>query len=84
MCIRDSPETAGAAALRLPVHLLSDGQRSRLLGIYEAQEANLGPEVVRIFIPEQQLRDREILRSALWQANDATRMAMVQPYSDPA
>ena len=78
------PEIAGAAALRLPVHLLSDGQRHRLLGIYEAQEANLGPEVVRIFIPEQQLRDREILRSALWQANDATRMAMAQPYSDPA
>lgn len=77
-------ETAGPAALRLPVHLLSVDQRVRLLDIYEAQEANLGPEVVRIFIPEQQLRDREILRSALWQANDATRMAMSEPYSDPA
>ena len=78
------PETAGPAALRLPVHLLSVDQRARLLSIYETQEANLGPEVVRIFIPEQQLRDREILRSALWQANDATRMAMSEPYSDPA
>lgn len=74
------PETAGAAALRIPVHLLSADQRARLLAIYEAQEASLGPDVVRIFIPEQQLRDREILRSALWQANDATRMTMAEPY----
>jgi|GEM_PF-1309055 len=77
------PETAGPAAVRLPVHLLSDDQRERLLGLYEQHEANLGPEVVRIFIPEQQLRDREILRSALWQANDATRMAMAE-HSPPS
>ena len=74
------PETAGPAAVRLPVHLLADDQRERLLLIYEEHEANLGPEVVRIFIPEQQLRDREILRSALWQANDATRMAMAEHF----
>lgn len=74
------PETAGAAALRIPVHLLSADQRARLFEIYEAQEASLGPDVVQIFIPEQQLRDREILRSALWQANDATRMSVAEPY----
>lgn len=77
-------ETAGPAAVRLPVHLLSLDQRERLLEIYETQEANLGPEVVRIFIPEQQLRDREILRSALWQANDAVRMVAAEPYPPSA
>lgn len=78
------PETAGPAAVRLPVHLLAPDQRMRLLEIYEEHEANLGPEVVRIFIPEQQLRDREVLRSALWQANDATRMAMAESYPPTA
>ncbi|MGI9604972.1 MAG: hypothetical protein ACR2P0_02415 [Acidimicrobiales bacterium] len=69
------PETAGLAALRLPVHLLVDDQRERLHEIYEAHEEAIGPELVRIFITDQQLRDREILRSALWQANDAARVS---------
>jgi hypothetical protein len=69
------PETAGMAGLRLPVHLLSDDQRLRLHDIYVQHEEALGPQVVRIFITDEQLRDREILRSALWQANDVTRMA---------
>jgi len=75
------PETAGLAAVRLPVHLLSEDQRLSLLAVYEEHEAALGPEVVRIFIPEQQLRDREILRSALWQANDAVRMACADDHT---
>ncbi len=75
------PETAGLAALRLPVHLLSDDQRARLHEIYVEHEELLGPEVIRIFIGEQQLRDREILRSALWQANDATRMASADDHT---
>jgi hypothetical protein len=75
------PETAGLAALRLPVHLLSDDQRARLHEIYVEHEEQLGPEVIRIFIGEQQLRDREILRSALWQANDATRMASADDHT---
>ena len=68
-------ETAGLAALRLPVHLLSDDQRERLHEIYVSHEDAIGPEVVRIFISEQQLRDREILRSALWQANDSRHLS---------
>jgi len=75
------PETAGLAALRLPVHLLSDDQRARLHEIYVEHEEQLGPEVIRIFIGEQQLRDREILRSALWQANDVTRMASADDHT---
>lgn len=67
-------ETAGPAALRLPVHLLSNDQRDRLRRIYVENEDALGAGTVDIFVTEQQLRDREILRSALWQANDAERM----------
>ncbi len=68
-------ETAGMAALRLPVHLLSNDQRERLHAMYVAHEDALGPEVVKIFVSEEQIRDREILRSALWQANDARHLA---------
>ncbi len=68
------PETAGLAALRIPVHLLSQDQRALLHEVYVAHEERIGPEVVRIFITDEQLRDREILRSALWQANDASHM----------
>lgn len=64
-------ETAGMAGLRLPVHLLSPEQREYLHEVYVSHEEAIGPELVRIFISDQQLRDREILRSALWQANDA-------------
>ena len=68
------PETAGLAALRLPVHLLTAEQREALHDVYLEHEDAIGPEIVRIFISEQQLRDREILRSALWQTHDAARM----------
>jgi len=66
------PETAGMAGLRLPVHLLSSDQRALLHSIYVEHEDRIGPETIRIFITDEQLRDREILRSALWQANDHT------------
>lgn len=69
-------ETAGLAALRLPIHLLSNDQRERLHEMYVAHEDALGPEAVKIFVSEEQVRDREILRSALWQANDARHFAV--------
>lgn len=74
-------ETVGLAALRLPVHLLSNDQRVLLHETYFDLEDRLGPDVVRIFISEQQLRDREILRSVLWQANDVTRMASADDHT---
>lgn len=74
-------ETSGLAALRLPVHLLSDDQRAVLHEIYVEHEERIGPEVVRIFITDEQLRDREILRSALWQTNDATRMVSADDHT---
>lgn len=75
------PETAGAAALRLPVHLLTADQRQSLYEIYAAQEEGLGPQAVRIFITDEQLRDREIMRSALWQANDVARMVSASDHT---
>lgn len=69
------PETSGMAGLRLPVHLLSGDQRATLHDIYLTHEEAMGPDVVRIFISDTQLRDREILRSALWQANDSQHFA---------
>lgn len=75
------PETAGLAALRLPVHLLSEDQRVALHSVYVEHEDRLGPEMLRIFITDEQLRDREILRSALWQANDASRMAQADDHT---
>ncbi len=77
------PETAGLAALRLPVHLLSTDQRDLLHEIYVEHEEAMGPELVRIFISEQQLRDREILRSALWQTHDAHRLVRADDNTHP-
>lgn len=75
------PETVGFAALRLPVHLLSASQRRDLHDIYVEHEDRLGPQAVRIFITDEQLRDREILRSVLWQANDVARMASASDHT---
>ena len=75
------PETAGSAAVRLPVHLLAADQKQALHDIYLEHESRIGPEVIRIFITDEQLRDREILRSALWQANDAARMVRADDHT---
>ena len=75
------PETAGFAALRLPVHLLNHDQRRALHEIYSDHEERLGPQAVRIFITDEQLRDREILRSVLWQANDVARMTSASDHT---
>lgn len=74
-------ETAGLAGLRLPVHLLSDDQRALLHTVYVEHEDRIGPETIRIFITDEQLRDREILRSALWQANDAAKMVRADDHT---
>jgi len=75
------PEIAGLAALRLPVHLLAPDQKRALHDIYVEHEERMGPEVLGIFITDEQLRDREILRSALWQANDAARMVRAEDHT---
>lgn len=75
------PETAGLAAVRLPVHLLSADQRQAIHDIYVEHEERLGPQAVRIFITDEQLRDREILRSVLWQANDVARMVSASDHT---
>lgn len=75
------PETAGLAAIRLPVHLLAEDQKRMLHDIYVEHEERIGPELMAIFITDEQLRDREILRSALWQANDAARMVRADDHT---
>ncbi len=75
------PETVAFAALRLPIHLLTSDQRRELHEIYVDHEERLGPQAVRIFITDEQLRDREILRSVLWQANDVTRMVSASDHT---
>lgn len=75
------PETAGMAGLRLPIHLLSHDQRAMLHSVYVEHEERIGPETIRIFITDEQLRDREILRSALWQANDAAKMVRADDHT---
>lgn len=75
------PETAGMAGLRLPVHLLAHDQRAMLHSVYVEHEERIGPEAIRIFITDEQLRDREILRSALWQANDAAKMVRADDHT---
>ncbi len=74
-------ETAGLAAVRLPVHLLTAAQRRTLHEIYIDLEDRIAPQAVRIFITEEQLRDREILRSVLWQANDVARMVSASDHT---
>lgn len=75
------PETAGLAAVRLPVHLLTTDQRQFLHEVYVDHEDRLGPQEVRIFITDEQLRDREILRSVLWQSNDVARMVSASDHT---
>lgn len=75
------PETAGLAAVRLPVHLLSTEQRSMLYDIYVDCDERVNNDASGIFITDGQLRDREVLRSALWQANDVAKMASASDHT---
>ncbi len=75
------PETTGQAAVRLPVHLLTAEQRSLLYEMYIDSDERLATDSSGIFISDDQLRDREILRSALWQANDVAKMAGANDHS---
>ncbi|MCD9625264.1 hypothetical protein [Rhabdothermincola salaria] len=64
-------ETAGEAVIRLPMHLLDDGERQRLLTIHEARVALFTSDPVRIPLGLELLRDNRVVRSAVWQAFDA-------------
>jgi hypothetical protein len=67
-------ETAGAAAVRLPVHLLDEVARSRLIEIHEARADLFDDEQTFVPVGLDHLRDSRVVRNAIWQAFDAHRM----------
>ncbi len=64
-------ETAGEAGVRLPLHLLTDDDRSRLLAIHETRVELFNTDPVHVPVGLHILRDNRVIRSALWQAWDA-------------
>jgi hypothetical protein len=67
-------ELAGEAAVRLPLHLLDDDERARLLDAHEARLQLLEADPVMSPMPIGMLRDSRIVRNALWQAFDASHL----------
>lgn len=67
-------DTAGEAAVRLPLHLLSDEDRARLLAIHESRVDLFSADPLQVPVHLSILRDNRVVRAALWQALDASRI----------
>jgi len=67
-------ELAGEAAVRLPLHLLTDRQRSQLVDIVEARTDLFGDDPIEAFTSLDVMRDDRIIRHATWQAHDAAKL----------
>lgn len=67
-------DTSGEAAVRLPVHLLTDDDRAKLLAIHESRVDLFSADPMQIPVHHTILRDNRIVRSALWQATDASHI----------
>ncbi|MCU1356360.1 MAG: hypothetical protein JWM89_1778 [Acidimicrobiales bacterium] len=67
-------ETAGEAAVRLPVHLLTEEERTRLLSIHESRVDLFVADPLQVPVHLAILRDNRVVRAALWQALDASRI----------
>lgn len=67
-------DTSGEAAVRLPVHLLTDEDRAKLLNIHESRVDLFAADPMQVPIHHSILRDNRIVRSALWQATDASHI----------
>lgn len=68
-------EVGAKAAVRLPVHLLSDQQRRQLVALLDNWDAVVSAESSMIRPPNHTLlRDLEVMRSTAWLAGDAARM----------
>lgn len=67
-------ETAGEAAIRLPMHLLDDADRARLVELYEQRVEVFNSDELAIPHGLATLRDSRVIRTALWQAHDARHM----------
>lgn len=71
---RPSDSSAHAVA-RVPLHLLDDAQRRHLLEIHEARvELLTGPDAVYVPVGLDTLRANRIVRAAVWQAYDVSRL----------
>lgn len=68
-------DIAGDVAVRLPIHLLSDDDRSSLLEAHEARSALFEDDPVFVPVGLEMLRANRVLRNALWQAFDAQHLA---------
>jgi len=69
--LADFVEVAGSAVVRLPMHLLDDDDRSRLLEIHERRAALFSNDPMILPLSIELLRDNRLVRGAVWQAFDA-------------
>lgn len=68
-------ETAGDAAIRLPLHLLSGDDLEALLAAHEARVSLFDDDPVFVPVGLDILRSNRVVRAALWQAHDAQHLA---------
>lgn len=69
--LADFIETAGEAVIRLPLHLLDDDDRQRLVEIHERRVDLFAGDTMSAPLGLALLRDNRVVRSTLWQAFDA-------------
>ena len=68
-------DTAGDAAVRLPLHLLTSDDREVLLAAHEARASLFEHDPVFVPVGLEMLRANRVVRAALWQAHDAQHLA---------
>lgn len=72
--LADHVELAGEAVVRLPLHLLDDDDRARLVEIHERRVAMFCDDPLFIPLGIELLRDNRLVRGAVWQAFDARHL----------
>lgn len=72
--LADHVEVAGEAVMRLPVHLLDDDDRARLVEIHERRVRHFCDDPLFIPLSVELLRDNRLVRGAMWQAFDARHL----------
>jgi hypothetical protein len=72
--LADHVELAGEAIVRLPLHLLDDDDRARLVEIHERRVGMFCDDPLFIPLSIELLRDNRLVRGAVWQAFDARHL----------